>query len=136
MTFAGTPAQPSIQPDRLTADGGRMHVRPPYTVIAYATLVATILVVSLVREGAHEGRVFGGTVWGLATLGLRRSSWVARLSLVLVISASNLLYVLLRWPSSLHVATAVILHGTLLALLLARPTLRYARRGCPRFLAG
>ena len=113
-----------------------MRGRPPSTVIAYATLVATILVVSLVREGAHEGLVFGGSVWGLATLGLWRSSWVAWLLLVIVISASNLLYVLLRWPSSLHVATAVILHGTLLALLLARPTRRYTRRGRPRFLAG
>jgi hypothetical protein len=44
-----------------------MRVRPPYTVIAYATLVATILVLSLVREGAHEGLVFGGSVWALAT---------------------------------------------------------------------
>ena len=113
-----------------------MRVRPPYTVIAYATLVATILVVSLVWEDDRQGLVFGGSVWGLATLGLWRSSWVAWLFLVIVPSASNLVFMLIRWPSSLYVASAVILHGTLLALLLARPTRRYTRRGRPRFLAG
>ena len=115
---------------------GRMRVRPPFTVIAYATFVAALLVVSLVREGAHQGLVFGGTVWGLATLALWRSSWVAWLFLVMIPSASNLVFMLTRWPSSLHVASAVMLHGTLLALLFARPTLRYARRGRPRFLTG
>jgi hypothetical protein len=114
--------------------GGRM--RPPYTVIAYATLVATILVVSLVREGAHQGLVFAGSVWGLATLGLWRSSWGAWLFLVTVVSASSVVFMLIRWPSSLYVASAVILHGTLLALLLSRPTRRYTRPGRPRFLPG
>ena len=114
---------------------GRMRVRPPYTVIAYATLVATILVVSLVREGAHEGLVFGGSVWALATLGLWRSGWISWLFLVLVVSAGGLAVVLIRWPSPLYVACAVLLHGTLLALLLSRPTWRHTRRSRPRFLA-
>jgi hypothetical protein len=104
-----------------------MRVRPPYTVIAYATLVATIVVVSLVREGAHQGLVFGGSVWALATLGLWRSSWIAWLFLVVVVSAGDLAFMLIRWPSSLYVASAVVLHGTLLALLLSRPTRRYTR---------
>jgi hypothetical protein len=112
-----------------------MRVRPPYTVIAYATLVATILVVSLVREGAHEGLVFGGSVWALATLGLWRSGWIAWLFLVIVVSAGGLAVVLVRWPSSLYVVCAVLLHGTLLALLLSPPTRRHTRRGRPRFLA-
>jgi len=112
-----------------------MRVRPPYTVIAYATLVATILVSSLVREGAHEGLVFGGSVWALATLGLWRSGWFSWLFLVFVVSAGGLAVVLVRWPSLLYVAVAVLLHGTLLALLLSRPTWRYARRGRTRFLA-
>jgi hypothetical protein len=102
-----------------------MRVRPPFTVIAYA----------LVREGAHEGLVFGGSVWALATLGLWRSGWIAWLFLVIVVSAGGLAVVLIRWPSSLYVACAVLLHGTLLALLLSRPTWRYTRRGRPRFLA-
>jgi len=114
---------------------GRMRVRPPYTVIAYATLVATILVVSLVREGAHEGLVFGGSVWALATLGLWRSGWISWLFLVLVVSAGGLAVVLIRWPSPLYVGCAVLLHGTLLALLLSRPTWRHTRRSRPRFLA-
>jgi hypothetical protein len=113
-----------------------MRVRPPYTVIAYAAIVATIVVVSLVREGAHQGLVFGGLVWVLATLGLWRSSWIAWLFLVVVVSAGGLAVMLIRWPSSLYVASAVLLHGTLLALLLSRPTRRYTRRGRPRFLAG
>jgi len=114
---------------------GRMRVRPPYTVIAYATLVATILVSSLVREGAHEGLVFGGSVWALATLGLWRSGWISWLFLVFVVSAGGLAVVLVRWPSLLYVGVAVLLHGTLLALLLSRPTSRYARRGRTCFLA-
>ena len=113
-----------------------MRVRPPYTVIAYAALVATILVVSLVREGAHEDLVFGGAVWALATFGLWRSSWIAWLFVVVVVSVGDLAFILIRWPSSLHVAAAVLLHGTLLALLLARPTRRHMRRGRPRFVAG
>lgn len=113
-----------------------MRIRPPYTVIAYVTLVATILVVSLVREGAHQDLLFGGSVWGLATLGLWRSSWVAWLFLVIVISVGPLVFMLIRWPSSLYVASAVTLHATLLAMLLSRPTRRYTRRGRPRFLAG
>ena len=112
-----------------------MRVRPPYTVIAYATLVATILVSSLVREGAHEGLVFGGSVWALATLGLWRSGWISWLFLVFVVSAGGLAVVLVRWPSLLYVGVAVLLHGTLLALLLSRPTSRYARRGRTCFLA-
>jgi len=112
-----------------------MRVRPPYTVIAYAAIVATIVVVSLVREGAHHGLVFGGSVWALATFGLWRSRWIAWLFLVVVISAGDLAVMLIRWPSSLYLASAILLHGTLLALLLSRPTRLYTRRGRPRFLA-
>jgi len=112
-----------------------MRVRPPSTVIAYATLVATIVVVSLVREGAHQGLVFGGAVWALATLGLWRASWIAWLFLVIVVSVGDLAFMLIRWPSSLYVATALLLHGTLLALLLSRPTRRYTRRSRPRVVA-
>jgi hypothetical protein len=68
-----------------------MRVRPPHTVVAYATIVGTIVVVSLVREGAHQGLVLGGSVWAL-------------------------------------------LHGTLLASLLSRPTRRYTRRARPHLL--
>ena len=113
-----------------------MQVRPPSAVIVYAALVATIVVVSLVREGAHEGLVFGGSVLALATLGLCLASWLAWVFLVIVISVGDLAFMLVRWPSSLYVAGAVLLHGTLLALLLSGPTRRYARRGRPRFLAG
>jgi hypothetical protein len=112
-----------------------MRGRPPYTVVAYATLVATILVVSLVREGAHEDLVFGGAVLALATVGLWRSGWIAWLFLVVVVSAGSLAAVFIQWPSSRIVADAVLLHGAMLALLLSRPTRRYARRGRPRFLA-
>jgi hypothetical protein len=64
--------------------------------------------------------VFGGFVWALATLGLWRSGWIAWLFLVFVVSAGGLAVVLVRWPSLLYVAVAVLLHGTLLALLLSR----------------
>ena len=111
-----------------------MRVRPPSTVIAYAALVATTIVVSLVREGAHEGLVFGGSVWVLATLGLWRSSWIAWAFLVVVVSAGDVAAMLIRPPSSLYVVCALLLHGTLLALLLSRATRRHIRRGRPRFL--
>jgi hypothetical protein len=112
-----------------------MRILPPHTVVVYATLVATILVVSLVREGVHQGLVFGGSVWAFATLGLWRSSWTAWLFLVVVVHAGSLTFMLVRWPSSLYVASAVLLHGTLLALLLSRPTRHYTRRGRARLLA-
>ena len=73
--------------------------------------------------------------WALATFGLWCSSWIAWLFVVVVFSVGDLAFMLIRWPSSLRVAAAVLLHGTLLALLLSRPTWRYTRRGRPRFLA-
>ena len=107
---------------------------PPYTVVAYATIVVSILAVSLAREGAHESLVYGGSLLALSTVGLWRSVWIAWLFLVVVVGAGGLAAALLRWPSSWVVA-GVLLHGTMLALLVSRPTRRYVRRGRPRFLA-
>jgi hypothetical protein len=100
---------------------------PPHTVVAYASIVVTILVVSLAREGVHERLVYGGSLLAFATVGLWRSVWIAWLFLVVVVGAGGLAAALLRWPSSWAVA-GVLLHGAMLALLLSRPTRLYARR--------
>jgi hypothetical protein len=119
-----------LKPSRHQARVGRW---PPDAVVAYAAIVVTILAVSLAREGAHERLVYGGLLLAFSTVGLWRSVWIAWLFLVFVVGVGGLAAALLRWPSSWAVA-GVLLHGTMLALLVSRPTRRYARRGRPRFL--
>ena len=82
-----------------------MRVRPPSTVVVYAVLAAAILVVSLAREGVHQGLVFGGSMWAFATLGLWRSSRIARLFLFIVVSVGDLAFMFVRSPASRYVGT-------------------------------
>lgn len=106
-----------------------LRTRPPYTVLALVVVVATILVASLVHEGAHERLVSGGPVLVLASLGLVRGVWLAWLFLT-VVAAGDMALALLHWPA--WWIEVVLINGTMLALLLSLPTRRYARRGRPR----
>jgi hypothetical protein len=103
--------------------------RPPYTVLAYVAVVATIIVVSLVHEGAHERLVYGGLMLVLASFGLVRGVWLAWLFLT-VVAAGDVALALLQWPA--WWIEVVLINGAMLALLLSRPTRRHARRGRPR----
>jgi hypothetical protein len=114
-------------------EGRYARAWPPPTVVAYGAIVATVLLVSLAREGAHERLVLGGLLLTLATVGLWRSVWVAWLFLVVVVGAGSLAVLLVRWPSSSVIAFALPLHGTMLALLLSPPTRRHVRRSPPPF---
>jgi hypothetical protein len=109
----------------------RLRCRPPSTVVAYGVVVAGILAVALAIEGPNPDLLGGGSVLALATLGRWRALWVAWLFLVFV-GAGSLVFLLVRWPSWWLAGAALVVHGTMLALLLARPTRLYARRGRPR----
>jgi hypothetical protein len=102
---------------------------PPYTVLAYVAVAATILVVSFVHDGAHERLVYGGLVLVLASFGLVRGVWLAWLFLT-VVAAGDVALALLHWPA--WWIAVVLINGTMLALLLARPTRQHAWRGRPR----
>ncbi len=112
----------------------RLRERAPYTVVAYVAVVATILVVALINEGPHRRLVVGGLLLVGLSLALLRGLWLAWLSLT-VISVSSLVAVLVRWPAWWTVFLVVLVHLAMLALLLARPTRRYAGRGRPRLRA-
>jgi hypothetical protein len=103
-----------------------MRPRPPYTVLVYVAVVGTILLVTLVREGPHERLLYGGLMLGLASFGLVRGVWLAWLFLA-VLAAGDLVVLLLHWPAGWIVS--VLINGTMLDLLLTRPTRRHARRG-------
>jgi hypothetical protein len=107
--------------------------RPPYSVMAYAAFAVTIVVVSLSREGPHERLLGGALVLMLATFALLQGLWVAWLFLTAV-AVGDMIIGLLDWPSWTATSTIVI-NGVMLALLVAGPTRRYARRGRPRALA-
>jgi hypothetical protein len=113
--------------DRLEMPG--MRTRPPYTVLAYVVVVATIIVVSVVHEGAHERLLYGGFLLVLASVGLVRGVWLAWLFLT-VVAAGDVMLALFQWPA--WWIEVVLINGTMLVLLLSRPTRRYARRGRPR----
>ena len=104
-----------------------LKTRPPHTVLAYVAVVATVLVALLVRDASDRGLLIGGPVLVLASFGLVRGIWFAWLFLTAV-AAGDLVYAALTWPAWWTAAIS----GIMLALLLARPTRRYARRGRPR----
>jgi hypothetical protein len=47
-----------------------LNARPPYTVLAFASFVTLIFLVSLAREGPHERLIYGGLLLLAATFGL------------------------------------------------------------------
>jgi hypothetical protein len=99
-------------------------------VLVYLAIVAATLVVAVVGEGTH-GRWHGGALLlALASLGLAGGIWAAWLFLT-VVAVGDILFVLLAWPRWWLFVVA--LNGAMLALLLAGPTRRHARRGRPRF---
>jgi hypothetical protein len=106
----------------------RLRTRLPSTVLAYAAVVATILVVALVHEGLHRRLLGGGLVLILASFGLARGIWLAWLFLA-VLATGDIMVALLQWPASWLVTVSI--NGTMLVLLLSRPTRRHARRGRP-----
>lgn len=106
-----------------------LRSRAPYSVLIYVAVVATILVVSLVREGAHGRLLGGGLVLVLASLGLYRGVWLAWLFLC-VVAVGDMVHIVRHWPPWWIVG--VFLNATMLALLVSRPTREHARRGRPR----
>jgi hypothetical protein len=102
----------------------RLHGRPPYTVVGFVGVVATVLVVLLIADASDPYLLTGGLVLVVASFGLLRGIWLAWLFLTAV-AAGDLVYTLFTWGT-------VLINGTLLALLLASPTRRYTRRGRPR----
>jgi hypothetical protein len=101
---------------------------PPYTVVAYVTIVATILATLLVRDATDRGLLFGGPLLLLGAIALVRGVWIAWLLLV-GLHAGDLVVALTRWPEW----STILVNGPLLALLLGRPTRRHAQRGHPQF---
>jgi membrane protein implicated in regulation of membrane protease activity len=88
-----------------------------------------IVVVSLVREGAHARLIYGALALLIASFGLAAGVWLSWLFLT-ALAAGGVISGVFKWPES--PATSIILiNGIMLALLLARPTRRYARRGRP-----
>jgi hypothetical protein len=104
--------------------------RPPYTVVAYLAVVATVLLALLINDPADPGLFVGGPLLILASVGLLEGFWLAWLFLTLV-SVGSLVGVPFMWPAW----WTVVINGLLLALLLARHTRRYARRGRPGVFA-
>ena len=89
--------------------------------------------VALVHEGPHERLIGGGLLLLIATFGLVRGVWLSWLFLTLI-AAGDVIIGVYKWPD--WPATWIIaINGVMLALLLARPTRRYARRGRPRAFA-
>jgi hypothetical protein len=97
--------------------------RPPYTIVAFVAIVAAVLVAVVVAHGVDGWLLGGGLLLVAASLGLMRGIWLAWLFLT-VVAAGDLLVALSRWPWWWPAAVNV----ALLALLLAPPTRRYARR--------
>jgi hypothetical protein len=108
------------------------RVRPD-TVVAYAVFVADIFVVSLIREGPHERLVTGGLLLLIVTFGLIQGVWLSWLFLT-ALAAGEVILGVSKWPEW-PAAWIIVINGIMLALLLTRPTRRYARRGRPRVLA-
>ena len=140
-TRAGTPDRTSARFDAdpkrdsaATAQTDRLHTnpkirrlrsRPPYTILAFVAVVAATIAILVPRD--PDPRALGGAVLlALLTLGLWQGIWLVWLVLTLV-TIGDVILVLSRadwW--------GVVLNATLLALLLAAPTRRHARRGRPR----
>jgi hypothetical protein len=109
-----------------------LNARPPYTVLAFASFVTLIFLVSLAREGPHERLIYGGLLLLAATFGLLQGAWVAWLFLAFV-ALGDVIVALYRWPDR-PVALTIAINGVMLVLLLAGSTRRYTRRGRPRVL--
>jgi hypothetical protein len=109
-----------------------LNVRPPYSVVAYATFLMALILVALVYEGP-QGRWLGAAfLLLLVTFGLLQGLWAAWVFLIFVASGDIVVGVL-RWPDW-RAASIVAVNGLMLILLLARSTRRYAGRGRPRML--
>jgi hypothetical protein len=103
-----------------------MTQRSPYTAwLLMAVVVATLTALLLIGK-RDAWLVGGGLVLLLASSGLVAGMWPAWLFLTLV-AAADLLAALVRWPGW----WAVLINGTMLILLLARPTRRHAVRWRP-----
>lgn len=105
---------------------GRLSGRPPYTVVAFVAVIAAVLVALLIADASDRYLLSGGLLLVVASFGLLRGAWLAWLFLTAV-AAGDLVYALFTWPAW----GTVLVNATLLALLLAGPTRRYARRGRP-----
>jgi hypothetical protein len=105
----------------------RLKSRPPYTVVAFVAVVATVLVALLIADASDRNLLIGGPLLVVASFGLLRGVWFTWLFLT-ALAAADLGYALFTWPAW----WTVLVNGTMLALLLSRPTRRYARRGRPR----
>ena len=108
--------------------------RPPDSVVAYAAIFGGTWLIALASEGAHPALLTGGAVLALLLLGLWRGVWIAWLFLAVAVHAGSSTVILADWQSSWFVATALFMHAVLLALLVAPPTRRHARRGRPRLI--
>ena len=95
--------------------------RPPYTVIAFAAVVTTVLVALLVAQRIDGYLLGGGFLLLLASYGLVRGIWFAWLFLT-ALTVADLVDAALVWPAW----WTVLVNATLLVLLLAPPTRRYA----------
>lgn len=99
----------------------------PAAVMAYAFMVAGIVVFFLISRWPQDARSVGGeAVLVIATTGLLARLWLAWLFLVFV-AAGDIVVALGDGPDW----WAVILNGVMLALLLLPSTRRYAGRGRP-----
>jgi flagellar biosynthesis protein FliR len=106
-----------------------LRTRAPYTVLAYLAVVAVILVVALADDGPDGRLLRGGLVLVFASVGLYHGFWLAWLFLALV-AAGDMLHIALDLQPWWIIG--ILTNGTMLALLVSRPTRKHARRGRPR----
>jgi hypothetical protein len=99
----------------------------PAAVVAYALVVAGIVVFFLISRWPQDVRSVGGeVVLIIATVGLLARLWLAWLFLSCV-AVGDIVVALGNGPDW----QAGILNGVMLALLLVAPTRQYVRRGKP-----
>jgi hypothetical protein len=94
--------------------------------------VVVIVLVSLVRDGPHGRWVGAALLFLLITYGVVQGLWPAWVFL-LVIAVGDILVGVANWPDP-GAPVAIALNAFMLAVLLARSTRRYVRRGRPRIL--
>jgi lysylphosphatidylglycerol synthetase-like protein (DUF2156 family) len=98
-------------------------------VAAYVAIVVVAIVIASIYDGSDRRWVTGGALLLALSVGLWRRLWPAWLVLTFVAAGDVVVALFTRptwwWQTAL-------LNGAMLALLLARPTRRYAQRGRPR----
>jgi hypothetical protein len=119
----------------LTTGGARISTAaigrrpwPPLTVVLYVAIVVAAIATASIHDGSDRRWMTAGALLLAVSGGLWLRLWLAWF-LLTAVAAGDLVVALVTWPAWWWLT--VLVNGTMLALLLARPTRRYARRGRP-----